>query len=46
MMEFFKSFFIWLPPVLQDICVGIVVVFFIVTIGRVLKFIYDLIPFV
>ena len=45
MLSFFTSLFTWMPPVLANICIGVVVIFFLVTVLRIVKFILDLLPF-
>lgn len=45
MLSFFTSLFVWLPPCLQVLCSGVVAIFFIVIVLRVVRFILDLIPF-
>lgn len=45
MMRFFTSFFGWLPLELQTLCIGVVVIFFIVTVLRIIRFVLDLLPF-
>lgn len=45
MLSFFTSLFTWMPPLLQTLCIGVVVIFFLVTILRIVKFILDILPF-
>lgn len=45
MMSFFTSMFGWMPPALEYLCMGVVVIFFLATILRVIKFVLDIIPF-
>lgn len=46
MFNFFVSLFAWLPPVLQTVCACVVMIFFLVTILHIVRFVLDLIPFV
>lgn len=45
MWSFFTSLFSWLPSDLQLVCSGVVVIFFLVTLLRIVRFVLDLIPF-
>lgn len=45
MMSFFTSFFGWMPIELQTLCIAVVVIFFVVTVLRIVRFVLDLIPF-
>lgn len=45
MISFFAAFLGWLPSPLFEIAVGVVAIFVIVAILRLISFILDLIPF-
>lgn len=45
MSTMFVALFGWMPPVLQVVCTGVVVLFCLSTVLNIIKFIWDLIPF-
>lgn len=45
MMSFITSLFGWMPPELQLLCIGVVALFFLFTVLNIVRFIFDLIPF-
>lgn len=45
MLDLFGGLFGWMPLPLSVACVGVVVVFFLVTFCHIVSFILDLIPF-
>lgn len=45
MGKFYVALLGWLPLPLQIICVGVIAIFFIVTILHLIAFILDIIPF-
>lgn len=45
MLDFFLPLFSWMPHPLPGICGGAVIIFFIITIIHLLKFIIDIILF-
>jgi hypothetical protein len=45
LISFFTALFGWLPPALQIIAIGVVAIFFVLTILRLIAFILDVIPF-
>lgn len=45
MMSFFTSLFVWMPIELQLVCIGVVALFFLFTILNIVRFIFDIIPF-
>ena len=46
MLNMFNALFGWMPPVLAAVCIGLVAIFTIVTILKVVKLILDVLPFV
>lgn len=45
MITFFVAMLTWMPPVLYAISVGVIVIFVVVVILRLIAFILDVIPF-
>lgn len=45
MISFIASLLTWLPAPLIAVCAGVVVIFFVAVILRVVRFILDVIPF-
>lgn len=45
MLSLLTSLFEWMPLELQTLCIGVVVIFFIVSVLRIVRFILDLLPF-
>lgn len=45
MINMINQLFGWMPPILAAVCIGIVAIFTLVTVLKVIKLILDVIPF-
>lgn len=45
MVSLFTSLFGWMPPDIATICIGVVVIFFLITVLNIIRFILDILPF-
>ena len=46
MSNLYVALFGWMPAGLATICIGVVTIFFIVTVLHIIRFVMDIIPFV